>query len=355
MHAFVTNELLQSARRSAKRKRAARACLSCKEKRAKCSGYSPCPRCVNAADCIFQTNTEPHHLDCTSPRGLEDASASNDKNLKTATLDRQPPLYEMGQPRSYQLISTGRRSSEDLGDQSVVRRRVSLREVVSNQTHEIFSQPVQISFQSVAVSPSTRATNVIDSVFSLDKTNPVAIEISLNAQPLFTNHVSDSDQSRLLQARMTTHSSVGMHPIRPMCLAYDAPSQLSLLQPPIQLGYAGSIVQALPCKVPAHASDNHSETQAGYFAHSADVRVVAALPIGGQSLSSAVGALKGPGAREVLRATDGNVDDRDLVISGGWTCPPRAWLDSSSSLGGGGATAPPSLKTPDDARGARRR
>ena len=327
MQAFVTNELLQSARRSAKRKRAARACLSCKEKRAKCSGYSPCPRCLNAADCIFQTNTEPHH----------------------------PSPCEMGQPRSYQPISTGRRSSEDLGDQSVVPRRFSLREVASNQNHEIFSQPLQISFQSVAVSHSTRATNVVDSVFPLDKTNPVAIETSLNAQPLSTNYVSDSDQSRLLQTRMTTHSSVGMHTIRPMCLANDAPSQLSLFQPPIQLGYAGAIAQALPCKVPTHASDIHSNTQAGYFAQSADVDVVAAsvLPIGGQSLSSAVGALSGPGAREILCATGGSVDDRDLVIGDGWTCPQRAWLDSS--LGGGDATASPSLKTPDEARGARRR
>ena len=53
---FVSTDLLQAARRSAKRKRAASACISCKEKKTKCSGFSPCTRCTNAAECVFETS-----------------------------------------------------------------------------------------------------------------------------------------------------------------------------------------------------------------------------------------------------------------------------------------------------------
>ena len=61
MPSFVSHEALQAARRSAKRKRAAKACSSCKEKKAKCSGFSPCTRCINPADCVFLSNRKQIH------------------------------------------------------------------------------------------------------------------------------------------------------------------------------------------------------------------------------------------------------------------------------------------------------
>ena len=61
MPSFVSHDALQAARRSAKRKRAAKACTSCKEKKAKCSGFSPCTRCINPADCVFLSNRKQLH------------------------------------------------------------------------------------------------------------------------------------------------------------------------------------------------------------------------------------------------------------------------------------------------------
>ena len=61
MPSFVSHEAIQAARRSAKRKRAAKACTSCKEKKAKCSGFSPCTRCINPADCVFPSNRNQLH------------------------------------------------------------------------------------------------------------------------------------------------------------------------------------------------------------------------------------------------------------------------------------------------------
>ena len=42
---MISTKLLQKVRRSAKRKRAAEACGTCKQDKVKCSGYFPCTRC----------------------------------------------------------------------------------------------------------------------------------------------------------------------------------------------------------------------------------------------------------------------------------------------------------------------
>ena len=338
MHSFVTNEFLQSARRSAKRKRAASACSSCKEKKSKCSGFSPCARCVNnaaAANCIFQNKTKLHHLDSISSSSLEDASAPVGNHFKASTFDVQPPLHEMRQPRSYRQHPTDRRIQEDLGNQLVAQSLASLREGASNRTHEISGQPLQISFPFFPLRPSKGATAVSHSVFAnADETNPVAIEVSRNPQPFFTYYL---DQSRSHRPRVPTQSSVG---VRPIYLAYDTPNQLSPFQPSVQQGYVEAITKAW-CKVAAHASEDHARNVfVGHRAYSADAHFIegSALPTGGKSRGSVVEAWSGPGAREVLRAMEGSVDDRDrgCVIGGGWTCPPRAWLESS--LGGRGET-----------------
>ena len=57
MPSLVSHEAVQAARRSAKRKRAAKACTSCKEKKAKCSGFSPCTRYINPGDKQFHHST----------------------------------------------------------------------------------------------------------------------------------------------------------------------------------------------------------------------------------------------------------------------------------------------------------
>ena len=85
----MSTKLLQDARRSAKRKRAAVACFSCKEKKAKCSGYRPCSRCADSAACIFPTQNKFRHPE-SSPFNLRDGQASDHISNKHATTTLQP-------------------------------------------------------------------------------------------------------------------------------------------------------------------------------------------------------------------------------------------------------------------------
>ena len=89
MPSFVSHDALQAARRSAKRKRAAKACTSCKEKKAKCSGFSPCTRCINPADCVFLSNRKQLHH---SIRAADDISKAPNQQTMDAT-----DLHSLGQ------------------------------------------------------------------------------------------------------------------------------------------------------------------------------------------------------------------------------------------------------------------
>ena len=86
---FLSTKLLQDARRSAKRKRAAVACFSCKERKAKCSGYRPCSRCADSAACIFPTQNKLRHPE-SSPFNLRDGQASHQESNQLATMTLQP-------------------------------------------------------------------------------------------------------------------------------------------------------------------------------------------------------------------------------------------------------------------------
>ena len=86
---FLSTKLLQDARRSAKRKRAAVACFSCKEKKAKCSGYRPCSRCADSAACIFPTQNKLRHPE-SSPFNLRDGQESDHISNQLATTTLQP-------------------------------------------------------------------------------------------------------------------------------------------------------------------------------------------------------------------------------------------------------------------------
>ena len=330
MQAFVTTELLQSARRSAKRKRAARACLSCKEKRAKCSGFSPCTRCVNPAECTFQTRTALHLLETNRPSGLEAASPAIDNYFTTLTSNRQFPRVEV-QPHSYFQNRFGYKFREDMDDQSEAKHLVSLHPGAYDQSNEVFADRLQAT---PALPSSRLPTHQDDSRFAYaDRTRPPNIETSRIRQTIGWDNLSYSNQYNLLQPRVPTQSN-SKHPLRPS-LAYDAPSQPSLFQPSVQLGHVGAILQASD-RVAIHAAAIHADTQAGANAH---LVAACALPMeGGGSRSSAAGPLSGPDACNVLCDIDGSINDRDRgsVIGGGWTCPPRAWLESS--LGDGGET-----------------
>ena len=93
----MSTKLLQDARRSAKRKRAAVACFSCKEKKAKCSGYRPCSRCADSAACIFPTPQVLHYPE-SSPFNLRDGQPSHQKSNQLATMTLQPLPIKMLQP-----------------------------------------------------------------------------------------------------------------------------------------------------------------------------------------------------------------------------------------------------------------
>ena len=94
---FLSTKLLQDARRSAKRKRAAVACFSCKERKAKCSGYRPCSRCADSAACIFPTQNTPQMLE-SSPFNLRDEQPSHQKSNQLVTMTLQPLPNKMLQP-----------------------------------------------------------------------------------------------------------------------------------------------------------------------------------------------------------------------------------------------------------------
>jgi hypothetical protein len=56
-----TDNLLQRARRMAKRSRAAAACLPCKASKAKCSDYRPCARCKKGKETCSDPHSQPHN------------------------------------------------------------------------------------------------------------------------------------------------------------------------------------------------------------------------------------------------------------------------------------------------------
>ena len=91
MPSFVSHEALQAARRSAKRKRAAKACSSCKEKKAKCSGFSPCTRCINPAECVFLSNRK--QLNHKTGAADDSSKASHSQTIDPVALHSFGPWY----------------------------------------------------------------------------------------------------------------------------------------------------------------------------------------------------------------------------------------------------------------------
>ena len=94
---FLSTKLLQDARRSAKRKRASVACFSCKEKKAKCSGYRPCSRCADSVACTFPTPQMLHQPE-SSPYNLRDGQESDHISNQLASTTLQPLPNKMLQP-----------------------------------------------------------------------------------------------------------------------------------------------------------------------------------------------------------------------------------------------------------------
>ena len=241
MPSLVSHEAVQAARRSAKRKRAARACTSCKEKKAKCSGFSPCTRCINPWDCVFLTNRK----------------QLNHKTSAAHDISKAPHPQTMDATASYLLDQW----YKPLGQFSRTFKG----------TMDIVSVPGQAG---------TSWTSVANSASHLHLQDPTQ-----SAKPLF-KYSSDSFQN-------------------------VAPAQAAFTQSTWQPQRAGGI-------------SGIAHPQSTYTLHY------------GRTRMNDIPQQQATGGSQSETGTEAGISDATLGMCkktnhgssiGGWTCPPRAWLE----------------------------
>ena len=282
LHSSVSQEELQAARRSAKRKRAAKACTRCKVKKVKCSGFCPCTRCINPAECIF-------------PTSRSDELNARPKDVKPVDIVEGP---------TEQCLESFQGPISHMSNQF---RQDPLRPASSPPLTSTTTIKHSTTFWVNEIEGNDAGT---DSVWSGPNSNVASM--------------SASDATRQSEYRSTPNTSLQPYsrprsypsnPIDPMLEAQTVTTQPSC-QP--QFVSVASVMEAARADSSCAASSVGAPPAIGRFWN---------------KTSGGSAAFKAPGVGGEAPGEGGG--DHAGCGGGGWICPPRAWLQGAEDPGEG--------------------
>jgi hypothetical protein len=291
----VTTKMLQSARRFAQRTRASAACDRCKALKSRCSGFMPCARCTRSSRaCVFSANLQPKSSD-----GFASASDSI-RDLRDQRSKQSMVNPEVVANPFVSGIVEGPASSTAGNHFPTSSHRMETAESKHTAPNDTMRIPAFVSFAT---------------------TSPIFVPSALRQGPW-----TDLDNHHQIDYAMIKSSAVSAHPKAQSDRPFRNDLKTSEHRHHPYLAPSCHRRAAAERGVPSSPTPEtiHADREA---ASRSERMAILDAPSGA--------ALHAPDAPHIPHAAAAHGQTAAAAAAGGWTLPPRAWIDLAPADGVG--------------------